>query len=203
MQEAYEGSTLRNWFSRALLPCCSSISSSSWSESKWSSMARLEAPVMNTRRCAPAASASSTAYWISGLSTTGNISLGLALVAGRKRVPRPATGNTAVRMADLELDLITLSPCPWLDPWSRCPHRLLSALRPLENRRAQAVPRMALRATPVPAHAVKSAVIALISPAGFADAREQCTEQARLRQRVDPRAELRGDSRQLRNVLGR
>src|SRR5207248_3759896 len=44
-------------------------------------MARLEAPVMNTRRCAPAARASSTAYWISGLSTTGSISLGLALVA--------------------------------------------------------------------------------------------------------------------------
>src|ERR1700758_1243385 len=61
-------------------------------------MARLEAPVMNTRRRAPAASASSTAYWISGLSTTGSISLGMALVAGRKRVPRPATGNTALRM---------------------------------------------------------------------------------------------------------
>src|SRR5262245_24003709 len=51
---------------------------------------------MNTRRRAPAASASSAAYWISGLSTTGSISLGLALVAGRNRVPRPATGNTAV-----------------------------------------------------------------------------------------------------------
>src|ERR1700704_3775154 len=65
-------------------------------------MARLEAPVMNTRRRAPAARASSTAYWISGLSTTGSISFGLALVAGRKRVPRPATGNTAfviLRMA--------------------------------------------------------------------------------------------------------
>src|ERR1700745_1016609 len=61
-------------------------------------MARLEAPVMNTRRRAPAASASSTAYWISGLSTTGSISLGIALVAGRKRVPRPATGNTALRI---------------------------------------------------------------------------------------------------------
>ena len=58
---------------------------------------------MNTRRRAPAARASSTAYWISGLSTTGSISFGLALVAGRKRVPRPATGNTAVRMAHFEL----------------------------------------------------------------------------------------------------
>jgi hypothetical protein len=59
-------------------------------------MARLEAPVTNTSRRAPAISASSTAYWMSGLSTTGSISFGLALVAGRNRVPRPATGNTAV-----------------------------------------------------------------------------------------------------------
>src|SRR5580765_7757455 len=50
---------------------------------------------MKTSSVMPAATASSTAYWISGLSTTGNISLGLALVAGKKRVPRPATGNTA------------------------------------------------------------------------------------------------------------
>src|SRR6185295_18452781 len=60
-----------------------------------SSMARLEEPVMKTRRRAPAANASSTAYWMSGLSTMGSISLGLALVAGRKRVPRPATGKPA------------------------------------------------------------------------------------------------------------
>src|SRR6185369_17816168 len=31
-----------------------------------------------------------------GLSTTGSISLGCALVAGRKRVPRPATGKIAL-----------------------------------------------------------------------------------------------------------
>src|SRR6266850_6883337 len=74
-------------------------------------MARLEAPVMNTSRVAPAESASSTAYWIRGLSTTGSISLGLALVAGRNRVPRPATGNTAVRMADVEFVLIKFFSC--------------------------------------------------------------------------------------------
>src|ERR1700730_11452057 len=74
-------------------------------------MARFEAPVMNTRRVAPADSASSTAYWIKGLSTTGSISLGLALVAGRNRVPRPATGNTAVRMADVEFVLIKFFSC--------------------------------------------------------------------------------------------
>src|SRR5215469_13491053 len=32
-----------------------------------------------------------------GLSTIGNISLGCALVAGKKRVPRPAAGRTALR----------------------------------------------------------------------------------------------------------
>src|SRR5256885_3683417 len=32
-----------------------------------------------------------------GLSTSGNISLGCALVAGRNRVPRPAAGKTALR----------------------------------------------------------------------------------------------------------
>ena len=53
----------------------------------------------------PAAAASSTAYWISGLSTTGSISLGCALVAGRKRVPKPATGNTALRMRVEEVDM--------------------------------------------------------------------------------------------------
>src|ERR1700745_4020544 len=34
---------------------------------------------------------------MSGLSTTGSISFGIALVAGRKRVPNPATGKTALR----------------------------------------------------------------------------------------------------------
>src|SRR5580693_8764078 len=32
-----------------------------------------------------------------GLSTSGSISFGWALVAGRKRVPRPAAGKTALR----------------------------------------------------------------------------------------------------------
>src|SRR6185369_1378005 len=32
-----------------------------------------------------------------GLSTMGSISFGCALVAGRKRVPRPAAGKTALR----------------------------------------------------------------------------------------------------------
>src|SRR5512134_1251648 len=59
-------------------------------------MARLLRPVMKIMSVMPAAAASSTAYWMSGLSTTGSISFGLALVTGRKRLPRPATGNTAL-----------------------------------------------------------------------------------------------------------
>ena len=39
--------------------------------------------------------ASSTTYWMAGLSTTGSISLGIAFVAGRNRVPSPAAGMTA------------------------------------------------------------------------------------------------------------
>src|SRR6185312_10256269 len=51
---------------------------------------------MKMRSVMPAPTASSTAYWMSGLSTMGSISLGEAFVAGRKRVPRPATGKTAL-----------------------------------------------------------------------------------------------------------
>src|SRR6266481_4671772 len=43
----------------------------------------------------PLATASSTAYWISGLPATGSISLGTALVAGSILVPKPAAGITA------------------------------------------------------------------------------------------------------------
>src|ERR1700733_709807 len=46
----------------------------------------------------PASLASSTTYWISGLSTIVSISFGIALVAGRTRVPRAATGKTALRI---------------------------------------------------------------------------------------------------------
>ena len=45
----------------------------------------------------PAATASSTTYWIPGLSTRGIISFGVDFVAGRKRVPSPAAGMTALR----------------------------------------------------------------------------------------------------------
>ena len=45
----------------------------------------------------PAAIASSAAYWMRGLSIMGINSLGIALVAGKNRVPKPATGKTALR----------------------------------------------------------------------------------------------------------
>src|SRR6476620_10872809 len=65
-------------------------------------MAVLPLPVMMMIWSHPAARASSTPYWMMGLSTRGSISLGWALVAGRKRVPSPAAGNTALRMTLLK-----------------------------------------------------------------------------------------------------
>src|SRR5690554_2554027 len=73
----------------------SSCASNSKLVSKWFSMEFLLAWVTRTISLIPAAAASSITYWISGRSTTGSISLGIALVAGSIRVPRPATGITA------------------------------------------------------------------------------------------------------------
>src|SRR5713101_4867260 len=84
-------------FSRSCLPLCSSVASSSKLRSKWSSMARLPRPVMTRMSVIPARAASSTTYWMAGLSTIGSISLGWLFVAGRNRVPSPAAGMTALR----------------------------------------------------------------------------------------------------------
>src|SRR5439155_26004603 len=65
--------------------------------SKYSTRADLPRPVTKISSSMPASRASSTAYWISGRSTIVIISLGTVLVAGSRRVPRPATGNTALR----------------------------------------------------------------------------------------------------------
>ena len=51
-----------------------------------------------TMLATPDCTASSTPYWMTGLSTSTSISFGCALVAGRNRVPRPAAGNTALRI---------------------------------------------------------------------------------------------------------
>src|SRR5882672_3268913 len=68
-------------------------------------MARLLRPVTRMISSSPEATASSTTYWMVGLSTRGSISLGWALVAGRNRVPSPAAGITALRTLAL-----TVSP---------------------------------------------------------------------------------------------
>src|SRR5262245_38435616 len=60
-------------------------------------MAFFPRPVTMMMFSIPEAIASSITYWITGLSTSGSISLGCALVAGRKRVPSPAAGKTALR----------------------------------------------------------------------------------------------------------
>src|SRR5215218_4685813 len=78
-------------------PLSVSSCSSSTERSKWSSMACLPRPVTIRMSSIPAPTASSITYWMEGLSTRGSISLGCALVAGRKRVPRPAAGITALR----------------------------------------------------------------------------------------------------------
>src|SRR5581483_9710873 len=62
----------------------------------------------------PACRASSTTCWISGRSTTVSISFGIALVAGRKRVPRPATGKMALRIRFI------MRRCVPAIPLSRC-----------------------------------------------------------------------------------
>src|SRR5947209_18413690 len=89
------------------LPRCSRKRSSSGAESKWSSIAFLPLPVTMMMFSMPEATHSSTTYWISGLSTTGSISLCCALVAGRDRVPSPAAGRTALRT---RLTLAAISP---------------------------------------------------------------------------------------------
>ena len=60
-------------------------------------MAALLRPVTMSTSGRPARAASSTMYCSAGRSTTGSSSFGTALVAGRKRVPIPATGMTAFR----------------------------------------------------------------------------------------------------------
>src|SRR5256885_17088068 len=67
-------------------------------------MARLPPPVTMITCSIPLAIASSTPYWIVGLSTSGSISLGCALVTGRKRLPRPAAGKIALRTGGIGIE---------------------------------------------------------------------------------------------------
>ena len=77
-------------------PLASRTSSSSTFRSKWSSMLVLLRAVTISTSVRPAAAASSTTYWMAGVSMTGSISFGIALVAGTNLVPRPAAGMTAL-----------------------------------------------------------------------------------------------------------
>ena len=82
--------------SSRIRPLASSSHSSSKLRSKCSSMARLPRPITMRMSVMPEATASSTTYWMTGVSTIGSISLGCDFVAGRKRVPKPAAGMTAL-----------------------------------------------------------------------------------------------------------
>src|SRR5262245_13652496 len=70
-------------------------------------MAFFPRPVTMMMLVSPAATASSITYWMIGLSTSGSISFGCALVAGRKRVPSPAAGKTALRILAIRIDAST------------------------------------------------------------------------------------------------
>jgi hypothetical protein len=59
-----------------------------------------------------------------GLSTTGSISFGMALVAGKKRVPNPAAGKTALRI--LVFDILN---CFLQNPAIACEHHLQTCKR--------------------------------------------------------------------------
>src|SRR4051812_34652635 len=84
--------------SRSSLPLSARNCSSSGARSKWSTIASLPRPVTRITCSTPDAMASSTTYWMVGMSTIGSISFGIAFVAGRNRVPSPAAGMTALRM---------------------------------------------------------------------------------------------------------
>ncbi len=85
-------------FLSSVLPVRSRFASSSAAMSKWSTIESLPRAQTRTTSLTPAATASATMYWMVGMSTMGRSSFGTALVAGRKRVPSPAAGMTALRM---------------------------------------------------------------------------------------------------------
>src|SRR3954471_636904 len=104
-------------------PFSSSRASTSGRRSKWSTMDVLPRPVTSSTSVMPAAAASSTMYCRTGRSTTGNSSLGTALVAGRNRVARPAAGMTALTarrpvacaFGVIEVTAPSLRSCPGYD----------------------------------------------------------------------------------------
>src|SRR5262249_23696270 len=83
-----------------------------------------------------------------GLSTSGSISLGWALVAGRKRVPSPAAGNTALRT------LIVIAICSCGEVNGEGPFYLLRSK--LANLRSTCAIRWAQRLAQAPERSAKS-----------------------------------------------
>src|SRR5574341_2266658 len=82
-------------------PVRSRCASSSGAMSKWSTIESLPRAQTRITSRTPALTASATMCWIVGTSTIGSSSFGTALVAGRKRVPSPAAGMTALRILDM------------------------------------------------------------------------------------------------------
>src|SRR5690242_18672591 len=82
--------------SPSLSSLAASASSSSCARSKWSSIDGLPRRVTISTSVRPASDASCTIISITGVSMTGSISLGVALLNGRNRVPSPAAGITAL-----------------------------------------------------------------------------------------------------------
>lgn len=80
-------------FSISCFPDFSNSISSSKDLSKWSSIALLFRPVIIKILSTPEPIASSTIYWMVGLSTMGSISFGCALVAGKNLGPETRCGN--------------------------------------------------------------------------------------------------------------
>src|SRR5579875_4008257 len=87
----------RTLASMSFLPRASNVPSSTRSSTKCATTLSLPWEVTITSRSAPASAASAATSSMPGVSTTGNSSLGTVLVVGKKRVPRPAAGTTAVR----------------------------------------------------------------------------------------------------------
>src|ERR1700753_1128992 len=135
-------------------------------------------PMMTRTSSRPAPTASSTTYSIAGLSTTGSISLGVALVAGRNLVPRPAAGITALVTSSMSRTLAN----------SVSPARLRAPFEP----RPSLLPRSSV-VSPVRGGALRLAVYGGGVPGDQQDVRQ---EKVALRARVlAARSELTEDQR--------
>ena len=107
------------WLSRA----------ASWA--KYLSSASLPSEVTTITSSIPAAAASSTWYWIIGLSRMGRSSLGTTLEAGRNRVPSPPAGMTALRTLAGSFTGAILPPAPGMNKERRGAGQPVPSRRPV------------------------------------------------------------------------